>query len=99
MQVRLKVKILLISFLIFNATSCSSASWKLQGLAFKDQIWRICTKEIDGEEFHLRGFCRWAKETKSRFILKDLYRRKHFFCAFEDKECLLKFAQSNKTIR
>ncbi len=88
---------LMISLLLLS--SCASANWKERIVAFEKQSWRICTKEIDGEELHLKGLCYISKEVKERFLLKDLVRQKHYFCSFEDLECMAKHAHSGKRLK
>lgn len=93
------MKIVLLSLMFMLSSCASAAKWKAVQVPFKDQGWRVCTKEYDGEELHLKGFCYWQKEVKKRRILKDLYRRKHLVCLFTNKECLVKFPLSGKKIR
>lgn len=93
------MKMLLISMMLLLSSCASSAEWRVVQAPFEDQGWRICSKDYDGEDLHLKGFCYWQKEVKKRIILSDLYRRKHLVCLFEDKECLLKFQLAGKIIK
>ena len=69
---------LLISFIILS--SCANASWVERSVSFDKQSWRICTKEIDGDDLHLKGLCYINKEVQSRFLRSDLVRPKNYFC-------------------
>jgi hypothetical protein len=93
------MKTLVLSILLLTTASCASAEWKLQGRDFANQRWRVCIEKYDGAEYHLKGLCRWAKETKDRFMRSDLQRRKHFFCAFTNKDCLIAFPLAGKIIQ
>lgn len=91
---------LILSFLLVIFSSCAtSARWEPNYPAFEFQTWRICTKETDGEEKHLKGLCYKDHEIKKRFIRRNLMREKWFFCPWEDKVCLLKHALSGKKFK
>ena len=93
------MKMLLISLMLLLSSCASAGSWKPVQVPFEDQGWRICKAEIDGEEFDLKGFCYWQKEFKKRTILRDLVRRVHKFCAFDDKPCVRKHRDAGKILR
>lgn len=88
---------LLLSSLLF--VSCASSAWVEKIPAFEKQTWRICTKEIDGIEKHLKGFCYISKEVRGRFLRSDLIRQKHYFCEFTDEACLSRHAYSGKKLK
>ncbi len=88
---------IIISLLLLS--SCAHGSWKERSVSFDKQKWRICTKEIDGEELHLKGLCYINKEVKSRFIRSDLVRQKPYFCSWDDLACLSKHAYSGKKFK
>lgn len=90
------MKLFLVSFLF---VSCASSAWVEIAPSFDKQRWRICTKELDGEEYHLKGLCYISKEVKKRRIISDLVRPKRNFCAWENKECLTRHAYSGKRLK
>lgn len=90
------MKLILTSFLFF---SCATSAWVEIAPSFDKQRWRICTKELDGGDRHLKGLCYISKEVKRRTFRSDLVRPKINFCAWEDKDCLTRHAYSGKRLQ
>jgi len=86
---------LLIS-LIFISCASTAAPWKEETIAFEKQKWRLCIKEKDGKEKHLKGLCYISKECKMRFLIRKYCRPLPKFCPFTDAACLSRHAYSSK---
>ena len=75
--------------------SCAS-TWKPERVEFKKERWNICTEELNGEEYALKGFCYRRKYIKKRFLIPDLIKIKTEFVSFDDKEGLKRFINAGK---
>lgn len=93
------MKRIVFSFCISFIVGCATASWVDNAPSFSKQKWRICTKEYDGLERHLKGLCYKSHEIKNRRMRSNLRREKWRFCPFTDLECLAKHAYSGKKFK
>lgn len=86
--------------LIFLLLGCAtnSEAWYEVTIDFKKQKWRLCTKEKDGIEKHLKGLCYIGKTCRSRRFRSRVCKPLPKFCAFNNKECLTPHAYSGKVL-
>lgn len=87
---------LLSLFILLSCASIDTEAWYDVGVAFEKQKWRLCTKERDGIERHLKGLCYIGKECRNRRFRSSICRPKPYFCGWDNKECLSRQAYANK---
>ena len=87
----------LLPLILAVAYSCASISadwspWKVITVAQRNQVWRFCSADKDGVDFHRKGFCFVAAEcrTKNPWYTgaKKECRALRSFCAYGDIECM-----------
>ena len=93
--------VVLISLLV----SCSStqeaearAQWKTVDYPNEKKRWRPCSEQLDGPEYHRKGWCYKIKECRKRFLRRKECRPKLQFCAWGDLACYDKYGFFDKKL-
>lgn len=88
----------LIVFLFISCATNSVEAWVEDTVSFEEQEWRVCTKEFDGQEKHLEGFCYISRECRKRRFRSRICRPLPKFVSFTDKPGVLKLVLSGKVM-
>lgn len=100
--------LLILMLSLSSLTSCASAgdwgAWSMKDVKPQEREWRICNKEFDGENLHMKGFCYIAKECRTRKTAifkneKEECRNLPLHCKWGDLTCLMENNMPSMTLK
>lgn len=99
------IKVLTV-FLLVVLVSCSStpeaearAQWKIVDYPNHKKRWRHCSEQLDGPQYHRKGYCYKIKECRKRFLRKRECRPVLQHCKYGDLACFEKYGLFDKQLQ